>query len=106
MYAIIESGSKQYKVAKGDVIAVERVAGQQGDTIVFDRVLAVKTDDGQVKVGDPVVKGAKATGKLVEEFKGKKVLVFHYKNKVNERRKRGHRQIHSKILIEDIDAGL
>ncbi len=105
MYAIIETGGKQFKVSKGDILNVERLTGAEGDSVVFDRVLAVKKDDGEVKVGDPVVKGAQATGKIVTEFKTKKIIVFKYKSKVNERKKRGHRQIQTRILIEDIIAG-
>lgn len=105
MYAIIVTGGKQFKVSKGDILNVERLAGAAGDSVVFDRVLAVKKDDGEVQVGDPVVKGAQATGKIVTEFKAKKIIVFKYKSKVNERKKRGHRQIQTRILIEDIIAG-
>ncbi len=105
MYAIIETGGKQLKISKGDVIDVERLDGAEGDSVVFDRVLAVKKDDGEMLVGSPVVAGARATGKIVSEFKDDKVLVFKYKNKVNYRRRRGHRQIRTKVLIEDIVAG-
>ncbi len=105
MYAIIETGGKQVRVAKGDIVNVERLAAGEGESVIFDRVLALKTDKGELKIGDPLVKGAKATGKILSEFKGKKVLVFKYKNKVNERKKRGHRQIHSKVVIESIEAG-
>jgi large subunit ribosomal protein L21 len=105
VYAIIETGGKQFKVSKGDILNVERLTGAEGDSVVFDRVLAVKKDDGEVQVGDPVVKGAQATGKIVTEFKTKKIIVFKYKSKVNERKKRGHRQIQTRVLIEDIIAG-
>ena len=105
MYAIIVTGGKQFKVSKGDILNVERLTGAAGDSVVFDRVLAVKKDDGEVQVGDPVVKGAQATGKIVAEFKAKKIIVFKYKSKVNERKKRGHRQIQTRVLIEDIIAG-
>jgi large subunit ribosomal protein L21 len=105
VYAIIETGGKQFRVSKGDIVNVERLTGAQGESVVFDRVLAVKKASGAISIGDPVVKGAKATGKIVEEFKTKKILVFKYKSKVNERKKRGHRQIQTKILIEDIISG-
>lgn len=105
MYAIIETGGKQVRVSKGDVVDVERLEGNEGDSVVFDRILAVKKDDGELKVGDPLVEGASATGKIVKEFKMKKIIVFKYKSKVNERKKRGHRQIKTKVLIEDIVAG-
>lgn len=105
MYAIIETGGKQFKVSKGDVLEVERLDGKEGDPVVFDRVLAVRRDDGTLEVGGPTVAGAKATGRIVAEFKSDKVLVFKYKNKVNYRRKRGHRQVQTRVLIEDIVVG-
>lgn len=105
VYAIIETGGKQFRVSKGDIVNVERLEGAAGDSVIFDRVLAVKKDDGEVQVGDPLVKGARATGKIVAEFKSPKIIVFKYKSKVNERKKRGHRQFHTKIFIEDIVAG-
>ncbi len=105
MYAIIETGGKQVRVSKGDVLDVERLPGEQGSTVIFDRVLVVKKDNGEVKVGSPFVPGAKATAKIIEEFKDDKVIVFKYKSKVNYRRKKGHRQIKTKVKIEDIDAG-
>ena len=105
VYAIIVTGGKQHKVSKGEVIDVERLPGKEGDAVVFDRVLAVRKDDGEFRVGDPVVKGAKATGKILAEFKAKKIIVFKYKSKANYRKKRGHRQIQTKVLIEDIVAG-
>jgi len=74
VYAIIETGGKQYRVSKGDVIDVERLAGDEGDEIVFDRVLAVGRDDGTFQVGSPVVEGATCRGKIVSEFKDKKVI--------------------------------
>jgi len=105
VYAIIETGGKQYRVSKGDVIDVERLAGDEGDEIVFDRVLAVGRDDGTFQVGSPVVEGATCRGKIVSEFKDKKVIAFKYKPKVNYRRKKGHRQVKTKIRIEEISAG-
>lgn len=105
MYAIIETGGKQVRVSKGDVVDVERLEGNEGDSVTFDRILAVKKDDGELVVGSPLVAGAKATGKILKEFKTKKVLVFKYKNKVNERKKHGHRQFQTKVLVEDIIAG-
>jgi len=105
LYAIIETGGKQYRVSKGDVIDVERLPGDEGSEVVFDRVLAVGEDDGTFKVGDPVVKGAVCKGTVVSEFKDKKVIAFKYKPKVNYRRKKGHRQIKTRVRIEDISGG-
>jgi len=105
VYAIIETGGKQFKVSKGDVLRVERLTGEEGSNVVFDRVLAVKTDQGEMKVGNPLVPGASATGRILAEVKDKKVIVFKYKPKVNYRKKQGHRQIKTKVIIEEINAG-
>ena len=105
MYAIIESGGKQFKVTRGDVIDVERLKAGEGESVVFDRVLALKKDDGELLVGNPVVPGARAVGRIVGEHKARKVIVFKYKSKVNERKKRGHRQVKTKVVVEDIVAG-
>ena len=103
MYAIIETGGKQYKVQPGDVIYVEKLAAAEGDAIVFDRVLAVSGDQGFV-AGEPTVPGAKVTGKVDKHVKGKKIIVFKYKPKKNYRRKQGHRQPYTKVTIESIEA--
>ena len=102
MYAIIKTGGKQYKVSEGDVITVEKLAANEGDAVVFDNVLTV-VNDGDVKVGTPVVEGAKVTGKVEAQGKAKKILVFKYKAKSNYRRRQGHRQPFTKVVIEKID---
>ena len=101
MYAVIETGGKQYKVSEGDVIEVEKLPEDKNSEITFDRVLMVKGDDG-VKVGSPVVKGAKVSGTLLENGKGDKITVFKYKPKKNYRKKQGHRQPFSKVKINSI----
>ena len=103
MYAIIKTGGKQYKVAEGDVIMVEKLAAAEGEAVVFDEVLTVVAD-GDVKVGKPVVEGAKVTGKVEAQGKGKKILVFKYKAKSNYRKRQGHRQPFTKVVIEKIEA--
>lgn len=103
MYAIIKTGGKQYRVQEGDVITIEKLEAQADETVTFDEVLTV-VNDGDVKVGLPVVDGAKVTGKVVEHGKGKKVLVFKYKAKSNYRRRQGHRQPFTKVRIESIQA--
>lgn len=103
MYAIIKTGGKQYRVQEGDVITIEKLEAQADETVTFDEVLTV-VNDGNVKVGLPVVDGAKVTGKVVEHGKGKKVLVFKYKAKSNYRRRQGHRQPFTKVRIESIQA--
>ena len=103
MYAIIKTGGKQYKVAEGEVIYVEKLDAEAGDAVTFDEVLAVVAD-GDVKVGKPVVAGAKVTGKVEAQGKEKKILVFKYKAKSNSRRRQGHRQPYTKVVIEKIEA--
>ncbi len=103
MYAIIQTGGKQYKVAEGDVVRVEKLAAAEGETVEFDRVLTV-VKEGEVIVGKPVVEGAKVTAKVEAQGKDKKILVFKYKAKSNYRRRQGHRQPFTKVVIEKIEA--
>ncbi len=103
MYAVIKTGGKQYRVAEGDTIMVEKLAGEAGAEVVFDQVLMV-VNDADVKVGKPVVEGAKVTGKVEAQGKEKKILVFKYKAKSNYRRRQGHRQPFTKVVIEKIEA--
>ena len=103
MYAIIKTGGKQYKVAEGDVIYVEKLEGEAGTGIVFDEVLAL-VDGDKTTVGKPTVAGAKVTAKVEEQGKAKKILVFKYKAKSNYRRRQGHRQPFTKVTIEKIEA--
>jgi len=102
MYAILETGGKQYKVQPGDVIEVERLDGEVGDQIELGRVLMLAGDDGQPTFGSPAIDGAKAFGEVVEHGKGPKLIVFKYKNKVRYRRKTGHRQIVTRVRVGDI----
>ena len=103
MYAIVKTGGKQYKVAEGDTIFVEKLEAGAGETVVFDQVLTV-VNDASVKVGRPMVDGAKVTGKVMAHGKGKKILVFKYKAKSNYRKRQGHRQPFTKVVIEKIEA--
>lgn len=103
MYAIIKTGGKQYKVQEGDVLYIEKLSANEGETVEFDEVLMVSKDNGLV-VGDPTVEGAKVTGKVERHGKGKKLVVFKYKAKKNYHRKQGHRQPYSKVVIEKINA--
>ncbi len=106
MYAVIETGGKQYRVAAGDVIDVERApVGGKGKkkTIRFDRVLMV-SGEGGVRVGDPVVDGAKVTGVLVDEVRAPKILVFKKKRRKGYKRLRGHRQDLLRVRIDKIEA--
>jgi len=103
MYAIIVTGGKQYKVQEGDVIYIEKVNAEAGESVTFDQVLAVSKGDAFV-TGAPVVAGATVTGKVEKHGKGEKIIVFKYKPKKNERRKQGHRQPYTKVTIEKIQA--
>ncbi len=104
MYAIIETGGKQYRVQEGDVLQVEKLAADAESTVVIDRVLAVSKEDGQLNIGTPTVSGAKVTLKVVGHGRGKKIIIIKYKSKKNYRRKQGHRQDYTKILVEKIEA--
>ena len=100
MYAIIETGGKQVKVEEGQSIYVEKVNVEEGGVVTFDKVLFVGGED--VKVGSPVVEGATVTGKVEKQGKQKKIIVFKYKAKKNNRKKQGHRQPYTKVTIEKI----
>ena len=103
MYAIIETGGKQYKVAAGDVVFIEKLDVEAESEVVFDKVIAVAGDDG-IKVGAPYVEGAVVTAKVIKNGKGKKIYVMTYKPKKNEKRKLGHRQPYTKVEIAAINA--
>ncbi len=103
MFAIIQTGGKQYKVQEGDEIYIEKLFADAGEIVEFDQVLLVSKEDG-LTVGDPIVAGAKVTGKVERHGRGKKILVYKYKSKKNYRRKQGHRQPYSKVVIEKIEA--
>ena len=99
MYAIFVTGGKQYRAAEGDTIYVEKLDGEAGQTVVFDQVLLAGD-----KVGTPLVDGAKVTGTIEKQGRGKKIIVFKYKAKKNYHKKQGHRQPYTKLVIETINA--
>lgn len=103
MYAIIRTGGKQYRVQEGDAILVEKLNAEVDAVIDSFEVLAVGKEDGLV-IGKPVVEGAKVTAKVLNQGKSKKVIVYKYTPKLDFRKKKGHRQPHTKILIEKIEA--
>ena len=103
MHAIIVTGGKQYKVAEGDTLYIEKLNAEAGDTITFDQVLAVLNGDNAT-FGAPFVEGASVTANVVKNGKGKKVLVFKYKPKKNYRRRQGHRQPYTKVEITKVNA--
>ena len=103
MYAIIETGGKQYKVEEGQVFDVEKLDVEAGDEIEFDVVKAVSKDDS-LKVGQPTLEDATVTAEVVDQIKGDKIIVFKYKPKNNYRKKQGHRQPYTRVKVKSIDA--
>jgi large subunit ribosomal protein L21 len=101
MYAVVKSGGKEYRVSKGDLIRVEKLEGKTGDQVVIRDVLMV-SDEGKVQVGTPQLTNAVVTGKIVQEAKGKKVLIYKMKRRKNYRRTKGHRQTYTYLRVEDI----
>ena len=101
MYAIIETGGKQYRVQEGDVITVEKLGIDDGKKVEFDKVLVLSDDNG-LQVGKPYIDGAKVVGKVVENGKGQKVVIFKYKRKKDYRKKQGHRQPYTMVEIKDL----
>ena len=102
MYAIVNTGGKQYRMQPGDTVRVEYLPGDQGDLIELDDVRLLSDDDGDVTVGAPTVEGAKVTAEVVQQGRGKKVIVFKYKAKTRYRRKNGHRQNFTELRVTDI----
>ncbi|MFI5359653.1 MAG: 50S ribosomal protein L21 [Halanaerobiales bacterium] len=103
MYAIIKTGGKQYRVEEDMIIKVEKLPAEVGETVEFDQVLSVVDGNG-ARFGQPVLEGAKVTGKVLEHGKHKKIIVFKYRRKKRYRKKTGHRQPYTKVLIEKIEA--
>ena len=103
-YAIIKTGGKQYRVKQGDVLDVELLALDVGSIAEFDEVLAV-SENGQVNFGSPTLSGAKVTAEVQSHYKDRKIIVFKYKSKTRYRRKLGHRQNYTRLLIQGIQSG-
>jgi large subunit ribosomal protein L21 len=104
MYAILNTGGKQYKVSEGDILKVEKLVADVDTTLEFTDILAVANDEGEITIGAPMVEGAKIVAKVIGHGKAKKVIVFKFKAKKDYRKKQGHRQAFTKILIEKIEA--
>ncbi len=102
VYAVVETGGKQYRVTEGDVIYVEKINETVGEQVTFDKVLLI-SDNGNVIIGDPVIANAKVVAKVDGQVKSKKIIVFKYKPKKNYRKKTGHRQPYTKLVIEKIE---
>jgi large subunit ribosomal protein L21 len=103
-YAIVKTGGKQYRVSPGDVLDVELLTADAGATTQLDDVLAVSRD-GEVRFGTPTVPGARVIAQVQSHYKDRKIIVYKYKPKTRYRRKRGHRQNYTRILIQDIETG-
>ncbi|SDC40382.1 MULTISPECIES: 50S ribosomal protein L21 [unclassified Candidatus Frackibacter] len=103
MYAIIQTGGKQYKVEEGQIVEVEKLNAAEGEEVEFSDVKMLSVDGG-LQVGQPTVEGAKVVGKVLEHGKGDKIIVFKYKPKNNYRKKIGHRQPYTKVVIDKIEA--
>ena len=104
MYAVISTGGKQYKVSEGEMIRVEKIPGDVGDSVSFDRVLLF-SDGETVKVGQPTLENTAVTGHIVEQGKAKKVIVFKHKRRKRYRKKTGHRQLYTALRIDAIEPG-
>ena len=103
MYAVIETGGKQYRVEEGDILFIEKLDVKADDVVDFDKVIVVGKEDGTV-IGTPVVEGAKVSAKVLKNGKGKKIVVFKYRSKKDSKTKKGHRQPYTQIQIQSINA--
>ena len=101
MYAIVDSGGKQYRVKEGDILKVEKLAGKVGDNVSFDKILMF-SDDENVNIGTPLLEDVTVNGHIVEQGKAKKIIVFKYKRRKRYRRKQGHRQQFTAVKIDSI----
>lgn len=103
MYALIQTGGKQYKVSEGTIVKIEKVEGEAGGNIVLDQVLMINDENGTVQIGNPLLENARVTAKILEQGRNKKIIVYKYKKRKNYRRKQGHRQPFTRLLIEKIE---
>ena len=101
MYAIIETGGKQYRAEQGKIIRVEKLPAEKGESVTFDKILMLN-DDAAVKIGNPYLEGCNVEGKVVSQGREKKIIVFKFKRKKNYSRKQGHRQPYTEVLINSI----
>ena len=104
MYAVIETGGRQFRAQVGDKFRVERLKGETSTEIIFDKVLAVGGEGTATRFGDPYIPGARVTAEIVKQARADKVLVFKYKSKKNYRKMRGHRQYFTEVVVRNIEA--
>jgi large subunit ribosomal protein L21 len=103
MFAVIKTGGKQYKIKEGDILKIEKIAGNPGEKVIFDKVLLVSDEEGKdVMIGKPYLENAKVEAEILEQGKDKKVTIIKYKPKVRYRRKKGHRQMYTKVKVLNI----
>ena len=105
MYAIVRVGGRQYKAEVGKTFVTEKLPSEVGDEITLDDVLMIRTDKGVITIGQPTVEGASVTAKVVDQYKGKKIIVFKYRSRKRYRVKSGHRQRYTRLEVIDIAAG-
>jgi len=103
VYALIQTGGKQYKVSEGTIVKIEKVDGEAGGNVVLDQVLMINDENGGIKIGSPLLENATVTARILEQGKNKKIIVYKYKKRKNYRRKKGHRQPFTRLLIEKIE---
>lgn len=103
MYAVIQTGGKQYRVSEGTILKVEKLEAEVGTQLSLDQVLMLNDENGNVKIGNPLVNGASVKVKVLEQGKNKKILVYKYKRRKNYHKKQGHRQPFTKIMVEKIE---
>lgn len=103
LYAIIKTGGKQFKVSEGDLLKVEKLNLETGETVTFEEVLLLNDDSGNLKIGNPVVENAKVIAEVIEQGRAKKILVYKYKRRKKYRRTQGHRQPFTKVVITKIE---
>jgi len=103
MYAVVSTGGKQYRIQEGDILRVEKIPGEIGSAVSFDKVLMI-SDGDNMKLGQPIVEEATVQGHIIEQGKAKKIIVFKYKRRKRYRRKKGHRQQYTAIKIDRIEA--
>jgi large subunit ribosomal protein L21 len=103
VYALIQTGGKQYKVSEGEILKVEKLEGEAGGSIVLDQVMMINDENGSIKIGNPLLDNARVTAKILDQGKNKKIIVYKYKKRKNYRRKQGHRQPYTRLLIEKIE---
>ena len=101
MFAVISTGGKQYTVAKGDILEIEKLPLKEGDKVKFDQVLLLK-DKSEIQIGKPILKGVKIGGTVIEQKKGEKIIIFKKKRRKQYRRTKGHRQLLTSVKIDDI----